>query len=262
MIKSILFFYIYFIIGVLVSAIDIDILIINLKNRPDKRKLCDFQMKVLGIPYYKYIEGFNGKDFMSNESAILTKESGLSDIKIDRNLIARGNEAHFGCLVSHMKAFKNIITRNQTQPVLILEDDFLADGLAFRDLPRFVAQLPADWDVFYPGHCAPKNTCGTYLESEQRICKPKGIVSCTQSFMVNGAKAAQKLYNAVNKQHFLLADQYGHLIDINRYVLFPSIFTQVKRYLSVESDIKSEGGAWTPLVNGTIANLLKSHLDK
>lgn len=244
------------------GTIIIQILTVNLKNRPDKRKLCDFQLKTLGVASYKYIDAFDGKKFMANTSAILAKETGLSDIKIDRNFVKHDNGPHLGCIVSHMKAFKDIISRNSTQPVLILEDDFLADGMAFKDLPRLVSELPADWDVFYPGHCESQGTCARYLASEKRICVSKGYVSCTQSFMINGAKAAQKMYMAANKPLFQLADMYAQKADVKRYVLFPSIFTQQKRYLSVNSDISSGGGVWTPLKNTTIADLLKANLGK
>lgn len=254
--------YIYLFLGLLKASTEIDIFIVNLKSRPDKRKLCDFQLKTLGVRSYKYIDAFNGKKFMTNTSAILAKETGLSDIKIDRNLVKHDNGPHLGCIVSHMKAFKDIISRNLTRPALILEDDFLADGMAFKDLPRFISMLPADWDVFYPGHCESQGTCGTYLASEKRICKARGCVACTQSFMVNGAKAALKMYNAANKPRLQLADMYAHSAEMNRYVLFPSIFTQQKRYLSVNSDISSGGGVWTPLTNTTIAELLKEHVGK
>lgn len=239
-----------------------EILIINLKNRPDKRKLCDFQMKALGIVSYKYIEGFNGREFMAKESGNLANDTGLADIKIDRTLVKRGDEPHLGCLVGHMKALKDIIIRNVNKPVLILEDDFLADGMVFKVLPEFLAKLPDDWDLFYPGHCESQWTCGSYLESDSRICKAKECVSCAHSYVVNGARVARKLYDALNQPQFQLADLVAHKTDMNRYVLFPSMFTQLKRYLSVDSDIGSEGGTWAPLTNTTIAELLKEHMGK
>lgn len=247
-------------VNLFVAAIDFEILIINLKNRQDKRKLCDFQMKALEIQSYKYIEGFDGKKFMSNKTALLAKESGLSDVKIDRSLVRKDKVNNFGCLISHMKAFKDIITRNITGTVMIMEDDFLADGMAFKVLPELLSKLPVDWDLFYPGHCASKGTCKSYLESEKRICKAKGPVECAHAFIVNGARAAQKMYDALNKPDFQLADYVAQKTDMNRYALFPSMFTQMKRYMSVSSDIGSGGGYWGTLTNTTIANLLKKHV--
>lgn len=258
--KLILFIYFYLFVGLILAATDVDILIMNLKNRQDKRKLCDYQMKALGIKSYKYIVGFNGKEFMANETAVLARESGLSDIKIDRYLVPKENANGFGCLVSHMKALKDIIIRNITHPVLIMEDDFLADGMAFKVLPVLLSKLPADWDIFYPGHCESQSTCGSYLAADRRICKSRGPVACAHSFMVNGTRVAQKMYDALNQPHFQLADLVAQKTDMNRYVLFPSMFTQIKRYMSVSSDIGSGGGVWAPLTNTTIADLMKKHV--
>lgn len=237
-----------------------NVLVINLKRRSDKRKLAIRQFELLGVENYSFIDGFDGAAFFQQVNATISalkRETRLDGLRFSETAIRSRPGASVGCLIGHMQALNYIISKNITGPILVLEDDFLADGNAFTKLEGDISKLPTDWNIYYPGHCAPSGTCRNFIDPEKTICIAKGEVYCAHSYVVNGAKTAKLLFDYSNSEKPQLADLIYQSHPVNRYVRFPSLFAQYRVYFKQEADVKSSGGIWTKLHNDTIAQKIK-----
>ena len=147
---------------------------------------------------------------------------------------------------------KYIIDRNVSNPVLVLEDDFLADGEAFLKLEKILPLLPKEWDLFYAGHCHGYITDlpGRDQNGHKIFELDNRLVFCTHAYVINGATAATKYYQAANTFSIEVADWVAHKANLNRYIIYPYLFSQIKE---VNADIQSPGGAWHRLKNESIS---------
>ena len=222
------------------------VLVINLDRRADKLAICDYQLKNLSMSNYTRISGVDGKllweELQAKPNASIAEVVGDSSLLASREFIVESGKMHAGCTLSHLKALKFIIDHNIQGPVLILEDDFAADGDALRKTERFLKMFPSDWDLFYAGHCQAPMKCEQYVTKDYVACQlANEEVSCAHAYVVNGAKSAQKLYNAGNTPKLALADFFAQKAQAKRFIIYPYLFSQLRQ---VEADVQSEGGAW------------------
>jgi glycosyl transferase family 25 len=56
------------------------------------------------------------------------------------------------CSLSHRKLYEHILQNTQYNKVLIFEDDFLVDEIAFTHIHSVLEQLPSSWDLLYLGY--------------------------------------------------------------------------------------------------------------
>ena len=99
-----------------------------------------------------------------------------------------------------MKIVQLIAKSNSEDPVLILEDDFIADGFANTEIQKALKVLPPTWGIYYAGHCHPR-TCARYLSA--MLCGTTNAhVSCAHAYFINGAKSAKEISKLAIKKSF------------------------------------------------------------
>lgn len=92
--------------------------------------------------------------------------------------------------------------------------------------------------------------CNEYKVGEYNMCHVGNrLIACAHAYVVNGAEVAKKLYAAGNTKKLALADFFAQKAKLDRYIIYPYLFSQVKQ---IEADVKSPGGAWYALRNQTI----------
>ena len=234
---------------------EFEVLLINLDKRQDKLRIAEFQFKKLKLSNYTRISGIDGeilyeklKNSTKNVSDILAEKY----FRVDRTNIHEWNSRHVGCTLSHLKAMKYIIDNNVTRPVLVFEDDFLADGDAFNKLTKALKKLPVDWGLFYAGHCYSRS--GKHFKDFDgyTINKlDKNLVPCAHAFVINGAKYASQFFEVGNTAKLGLADFIVQQSSMSRYILYPYLFSQLR---AIKADVKSGGGVWRPMLNQSLSD--------
>lgn len=252
----------FFLISKLLVFSKLNILLINLDRRPDKLKICEFQLKRLNANFTR-IPAVDGKLLYKQ---ILTSNRTSAEILNDKSLLVdniylfESGMNHFGCTLSHLKALKYIVDNDVDGPVLILEDDFAADGDALTKTEEFIKMFPKDWDMFYAGHCHSRIPCREYSASSHFACKiGNQEIPCAHAYVVNGARAAQKIYTAGNTAKLKLADLFAQKANVKRYIIYPYLFSQLRK---VQADVQSSGGHWYKLVNSTLLQDVKKNIIK
>lgn len=230
--------------------------LINLERRKDKLRIADFQLKMLNVDY-NYIKAVDGpllkKELNKNPKM---KYNDILDIPFalklnEQNFLTRSNDdaKRLGCLFSHLVTLDKIKNENTTDPVLILEDDFLADGSALETIKTVVSKLPVNWGILYVGHCQskPPNSC-LYVAGYE-ICETSGLVSCSHALLVNGSEAARKMLAAGNNGEFHHADYFAQKTNLKRFIMYPYVFRQIG---NINADVGPGGGTWVQMMNETI----------
>ena len=63
-----------------------------------------------------------------------------------------------GCYLSHLQIWKECIRNNDTEPVLIMEDDFKVGSIGFRSVMKTILEnVEEDWDFIMLGYYAEGN---------------------------------------------------------------------------------------------------------
>lgn len=114
------------------------IYIINLKRRPDRKKIMIDKLEKIGLRNYEFINAVDG---------LKPKISKVFDELKAKNKTRILNYGHFGCILSHIKVIKKAIANNYNR-VMILEDDIefpddFIDRIFNIDVPEF--------DILYLG---------------------------------------------------------------------------------------------------------------
>ena len=235
--------------------------LINLDERNDKYLVSKYQLDLLGINFTR-IKGVDGKqlvkDIRNNNTHLDLKiETGISGLSVSVDSLKKSEYSggEIGCWLSHLKVFQTISCNpvEANNPILILEDDFLADGDAIKLIKKFVNRVSNDWDLLYVGHCDKSSKCRRRKAIKRGVCITDKMVVCAHAYLLRNATVAARLFETGNSPSPMLADFYFQYADLNRYMIFPHIFSQRK---NIAADVKSDGGIFTALVNNTIETLV------
>ena len=234
--------------------------LINLDERNDKYLVSKYQLDLLGLNFtrIKAVDGFQLiKDVKDNSTNFDLKiETGISglNVSVDSLKNSEYNGGGIGCWLSHLKVYQTINNSVEANnPILILEDDFLADGDAIKLMKKFANSVPNDWDLLYVGHCDNSSKCQRHTGLRGEFCLANQLVICTHAYLLRNASVAMKLFKSGNSPSPILADFYFQTAGLKRYMIFPHIFSQRK---NIASDVKSDGGIFTALLNDTIKTLI------
>lgn len=93
----------------------IKIFIVNLKRRPDRRRVIETRLKNLSLTNYEIIDAVDGKELPEDLTNIYDDKSA---IKLHRKL----QNSEIGCALSHIEIAKKVIEQNLDYAI-ILEDD-------------------------------------------------------------------------------------------------------------------------------------------
>ncbi len=238
---------------------EFDVLLINLNRRPDKLQISEYQLKRLNISNYTRIAGVDGKELLDRlKNSTLSPAEVLGQKYLKADKIYMNNPGQIGCSLSHLKVMKHIIDKNITRPVLVFEDDFLADGDAINQVEKALKLLPFNWGLFYAGHCHGRSGTAFQKFGKYSINKlGKELVPCTHAYLINGAKFAKEYLETGNTKKLELADFVVQASSMSRYIIYPFIFSQLKE---IKADIQSGGGSWPELVNKSLSHDVKEYL--
>lgn len=240
------------------SIMNANVYLINMKNRHDKLAASKFQLDLLGLNF-KRVDAINGNSLRSvndySSEKGVGEVVGIKDLKLTFGdlKVSYKSGSHVGCWLSHLKAFQQILEEPDDKMSLIFEDDFIADGNAISLITDNLKSLPDDWDLFYAGHCDSRDRCERYFGYDVCKAKSEDKVVCVHAYIVKNKSVAKKLFDAGNVKEPVNADYFFQLAKINRFMTFPSIFSQ-RKYIS--ADIGSGGGIFMPLRNNSIEKML------
>lgn len=236
--------------------------LINLERRSDKLQSSKFQLDFLNISFnvFTAVDGGKLRNQLDQNKNAIAELVGIKNLKLKRKTLEKSNNSlsHVGCWLSHLKLMQKIEDLKIDDNILILEDDFVADGDAVSLIDSAINKLPSNWDLLYVGHCDTRARCGNYLDREFDICKCRQNqpVGCTHGYLLRNYTVASRIFEQGNSEEPLLADLYYDKTTLNRFIVFPHIFSQRK---SIMADVKSEGGVFTELRNSTLKALVDKY---
>lgn len=237
--------------------------LINLERRSDKFQSSKFQLDFLNISFNVFTAVDGGKlrnQLDQNKNASVAELVDIKNLKLKRETLEKSNNSlsHVGCWLSHLKLMQKIEDSKVEDNILILEDDFVADGDAVSLIASAINKLPFNWDLLYVGHCDTRGCCENYLDRKYDMCKCRKNqpIGCTHGYMLRNYSVASRIFERGNSEEPLLADLYYDKTTLNRFIVFPHIFSQRK---SILADVKSEGGVFTELRNSTLKDLVEKY---
>lgn len=165
---------------------------------------------------------------MSFGTIKLIYQTGIKNLTLKSENVFRnaGNKGlNLECWFSYLKALQTIVESNYANPTLILEDDFLADADATSLIKEVFDNIPKDWDVVHVGHCVEKWICSKFLSDNICLAK-RNMVPCLHGYIEKNCTVASELFKSGNSPVPILADDFHHKNNLNRYVIFPFVFSQ------------------------------------
>ena len=114
---------------------------------------------------YEFFYGIDKNDVTMEE----LKNQNWYDNEVYRQYYKRPAEMLTGmlcCSIGHMKMYEHIVNNNINK-ALIMEDDVVPVSAALSKLPGIMAELPADWELFYLGY--EKNEKNTFRNKLNKL---------------------------------------------------------------------------------------------
>lgn len=95
-----------------------------------------------------------------------------------------------GCYLSHLQIWKECIRNNDTEPVLIMEDDFKVGSIGFRSVMKTILDnVEEDWDFIMLGYFAE----GSKIEVSKGLCISDDF-SGTHFYLMNPKNLKNKIH--------------------------------------------------------------------
>jgi GR25 family glycosyltransferase involved in LPS biosynthesis len=185
---------------------------------------------------------------------------------VDKNDVRRNsikgsiNDGAKGCFLSHKNLIQNNI--NNTQPLLIIEDDIVFSPKTFVLIENIIQQLDINqqWDIIHTDICIP--TAGAMIDfylSKKNISANQlslinlqdKVYASTAGYIIN-SKSLRKVYNLLDNLQSLdqPIDLYyrslTHSGALNSYATLPFITSLSSR--STQTNIQQDAHAYTELV--------------
>lgn len=170
--------------------VDHNIIVINLKERTDRKEYVEKQLRALDIHYTLY-EAINGNEINidSLDSKIMSDRGKICiDGKIPKRWGLTLTKGAVGCALSHYNIWKALTDEKK---IIIFEDDIILCENFKEKFKDVYKDVPEDWELIYLGsHIKRKK-----LEEEHKpFFKPRGQVNGTGSYIIN-KRGAEKLIN-------------------------------------------------------------------
>jgi len=197
----------------------LDIVIINLKNRYDKKEYIERHLNELGILNYKIFNAFKLKKEELQSIKYIKSESFLNHYNIDYVLGASGcKKSHFTC-IQQVDQYKKY--------TLILEDDVILEKNIMVYIFNALQQL-SDFDLLYLGaNIKEKNDAHLVKPNILKVNQPK----TTTAYIIKNNNT-QKLLNIIENSTNEIDDVYGNE-ELEKYCIYPMVAHQK----NIKSDI-------------------------
>ncbi|KAJ1923785.1 hypothetical protein IWQ60_005650 [Tieghemiomyces parasiticus] len=198
--------------------------VINLAKRTDRRDTMTNMFRLLNIPV----------EFLTAATPATMEYTPPSAVK------AKLSPGRLACWRSHMNALQDIV-RHDYPVATILEDDVSVEMQLVDRVAASMPHVPADWDMFYLGHCSTGKYFGPLVKGTEDVRILNGAW-CTHGYMVSqrGArKLLRLLANPVDAIDGMIA-ALGLKHEIVSYAANPSLVAQI-RSSDDPSDIPASG---------------------
>ncbi|KAJ1912111.1 hypothetical protein IWQ60_009817 [Tieghemiomyces parasiticus] len=141
---------------------------------------------------------------------------------------ANMGKSHLACWRSHMDTLQDIV-RNKYAWATVFEDDVSTETDLVGRVQALLPKLPADWDMFYLGHCSTGKFFGPPLKSTSHIRILNGAW-CTHAYMVNlrGARKLLKLLAHPDRPVDNMIADLGMAHQIATYAVDPAPVVQIR----------------------------------
>lgn len=119
--------------------------VVNLKNRPEKRKYMETQLEKHKIKY-KMFEGIDGKNINLSK---LTKSNVIDNTKANQHLKRKMRRGEFGCSLSHISIWLKML-KSSAKYFMIFEDDAYLVSHFKEKLIKILNDVDGKkWDILY-----------------------------------------------------------------------------------------------------------------
>lgn len=200
----------------------IDIYIINLKNRTDKKIYMINEMNKHLINKYKFFNGIKINKNQIKEFDFIKPEKFLNNLNINYVLNSSG------CKISHYNLIKSLINNNKY--TLILEDDVVLEKNFYFHIIHSLKYI-TNFDILYLG-CNLNNKDDAHLVSNNilKVLKPK----TTTAYLIKNSNKNNILKTIENSDNEI--DNCYSDSNLNKYCIYPMIAYQK----DLSSDIVTE----------------------
>ena len=201
----------------------INIQIINLKNRVDKRQFMINQMNRLNITHFDFFDAFKIKknDFteIKKKYKFIQSEKFLNFLNLDYVVNSSG------CKISHYELIKSLEFKESNHKyTLILEDDAVLETNFYAYLLHAFCFLHNNFDLLYLGCNLNKKEEGEIVHSN--ILKVSNPKTTTAYLIQNSTEKRNKILNAIEHSHNEIDNTYAENNNLLKYCIYPMIAYQ------------------------------------
>ena len=198
----------------------IDIYIINLKNRTDKKQYIINQLNKLNILHYKFFDAYKIKKEDLHNYSFIKPEKFLNHLNINYVI------GSAGCKISHYELIKSIQENNKYS--LILEDDVVLEYNFIDYIFCALKQLKnKEFDLLYLGCNLTENNNYLFSNNLLSVKYPK----TTTAYLIQNYNK-NKILNIIEDSNNEIDEVYANS-DLNKYCIYPMIAYQK----NIKSDI-------------------------
>lgn len=181
-----------------------DIHIINLARRLDRKTRLIEELKRHEITDYNFIDAIDGKT-----------------IDIEK-MISEGHDllksGEYGCYLSHLNIYKSILSSSEELHLILEDDIYFSDNFKSRLRKKLHKIEHIDWDIFYVGiNDLQQKKCGKFVNSIEGIYCPDNILWGTHGYVIK-KESVLKIMDLLTPIK-LPIDHCLMLLDIKRLTL-------------------------------------------
>ena len=211
----------------------INIQIINLKNRLDKKQFMINQMNKLNITHFNFFDAFKIQkdDFaeIKKKYKFIKSEKFLNFLNLDYVINSSG------CKISHYELIKSLeFKETKHKYTLILEDDAVLENNFYAYLLHAFYFLQNNFDLLYLGCNLNKKEEGKIVHSN--ILKVSNAKTTTAYLIQNSFENRNKILNAIEHSFNEIDNTYAENNNLLKYCIYPMIAYQKDFSSDIVSD--------------------------
>jgi GR25 family glycosyltransferase involved in LPS biosynthesis len=194
---------------------------INLKKNPERKKFIELQTNNKNITFIEAIYGKEIEKTLLNKYTEKSKKTDFNNTKL--------NEGEIGCLLSHIKAYKESLEKCNDEYVIIIEDDINLVSYITNDISDYIIQNLKNYDciqlclILSQFYKLPNTKNKLLINWGEEVAKnkPYGGIWSTGAYIISKT-AREKIINEFDQHILMPADLYIYK-KINTAILFPPV---------------------------------------
>lgn len=194
---------------------------INLKKNPERKKFIELQTNNKNITFIEAIYGKEIEKTLLNKYKENSKKTDFNNTKL--------NEGEIGCLLSHIKAYKESLEKCNDEYVIIIEDDINLISYITNDISNYIIKNLKNYDciqlclILSQFYKLPNTKNKLLINWGEEVAKnkPYGGIWSTGAYIISKT-SRQKIINEF-EQHILMPSDIYIYKKINTAILFPPV---------------------------------------